>query len=69
MIVVKRMIIIEIITGTHIEPKIYDCIKYFQDKMNYYGLDVLAHDFNLRSDTEYEIVVGKKGHKIKGRVF
>jgi hypothetical protein len=32
--------------------------------MNYYGLDVLAHDFNLRSDTEYEIVVGKKGHKI-----
>jgi hypothetical protein len=47
MIVVKRMIIIEIITGIYIEPKIY-CIKYFQDKMNYYGLDVLAHDFNLR---------------------
>jgi hypothetical protein len=47
MIVVKRMIIIEIITEnlTYIEPKIYDCIKYFQDKMNYYGLDVLAHDF------------------------
>jgi hypothetical protein len=60
MIVVKRMIIIEIITGiTYIEPKIRDCIKYFQDKMNYYGLDVLVHDFTLRSDTEYEIVVGK----------
>jgi hypothetical protein len=35
---------------TYIEPKIYDCIKYFQDKMNYYGLDVLGYDFTLRSD-------------------
>jgi|TARA_B110000971_G_C19773078_1_gene391785 hypothetical protein len=52
---------------TYIEPKIRDCIKYFQDKMNYYGLDVLAHDFAWASDTEYEIVVGKKGHKITTR--
>jgi hypothetical protein len=49
MIVVKRMIIIDNYRDiTYIEPKIRDCIKYFQDKMNYYGLDVLAHDFTWR---------------------
>ncbi len=47
----------------YLEPKIFECIKYFQDKMNYYGLDVLYSDFK-GNDTEYEIIVGKKGTKL-----
>lgn len=52
----------------YLEPKIFDCIKYFEDKMNYYGLEVLYSDFK-GSDTEYEIVVGKKGTKIDLKSF
>ena len=47
----------------YIEPKIFECIKYFQDKMNYYGLDVLYSDFG-ENDQFYEIIIGKKGTKI-----
>lgn len=47
----------------YIEPKIFECIRYFQDKMNYYGLDVLYSDFG-EMDQFYEIIVGKKETKI-----